>query len=146
VIAVEVDVVFVDPAQPRGAPWVDQVDHHNRDILGQRAGNESLQPVDLAIRTVIALDPVSAAECHQTTFGLRITEHSDVGAQGFAEGPQRGWAYEVSVAPAVWAAVRKLFALITVTGLGNSLCMSASCWFCIVGASLLAKAIAHSTF
>ena len=32
VIAIEVDVVFVDPAQPRRAPRIDQMNKHHRDI------------------------------------------------------------------------------------------------------------------
>jgi hypothetical protein len=64
---------------------------------------------------------VSAAECHQTTFGLRITEHSDVGAQGFAEGAATRMGVRGERGSGSLGGGQKLFALITVTGLGGKL-------------------------
>ncbi|MCY1464506.1 hypothetical protein D9M71_825360 [compost metagenome] len=84
VIAVQVDVVFVDPAQPRHAPGIDRMNHHHRDIGRQCALAELLQPLDLATRAIEALDPVSTAQRDQQAFSARIAEYRYIGAQGLA--------------------------------------------------------------
>jgi len=87
VIAVQVDVVFVDPTQPRSAPRIDQVDHHHRDIGRQRTLAQRLQPLDLTPRTVETFDAMSATQRNQQTLRPRITQHGHIGAQRLTERP-----------------------------------------------------------
>ena len=85
VVAVEVDVVLVDPTHPGRAPRVDQVDHQYRDVVGQAALPEGLQPLALAIRAVITFHAVGAAQGHQHPFGLGVAEQGHICAQGLGE-------------------------------------------------------------
>ncbi|MNM60395.1 hypothetical protein D3C81_716740 [compost metagenome] len=121
VIAVQVDVVFVDPAQPRHAPRVDGMDHDHGDIRWQGTLAQLLQPFDLAARAIEAFDPVSAAQRDQQPLGARITQHRHIGTQGFAERSfERVWILRQRCA-CRGRGGQELFTLGAIAGLGGEL-------------------------
>ena len=76
-IAVQIDVVLVNPAQPRRAIRVQHVDEHDRRIFahgGQAVG----EPLELNGRTRVALDAVQARRMHEHAPRGRRPEPPDV--------------------------------------------------------------------
>ncbi|MNQ85482.1 hypothetical protein D3C85_1006480 [compost metagenome] len=87
VVAVNIDVVFVNPSHPRGAPGVNQVNHQDGNVIRQFTGSEHVQPSALAVRSVVALDTMGAAYCHQYPLGFRISQKRHICTEFLPERP-----------------------------------------------------------
>ena len=70
-VTVQVDVVFVHPAQPGEAVRIDRMDQQHGDVLGQVAVESAAQAADLGGGAAEALDPMRAGGHHQQVARLR---------------------------------------------------------------------------
>lgn len=83
-VAVEVDIVFIHSARPRGAPGVDEVDGEDGGIVGKLPGRVLGEPGGLAGRTERTFDPMGAGNQHHELAGILASEIGDIGRKPLA--------------------------------------------------------------